>query len=338
MAQYEEKNEKVVEDIEKSGLDQSVKNAIKGVLAGKENVKIADYTPGAPVPEGTDIVNVPAGVTLNPADVPKGAIVIMHADSSPVEGTFTDVPVFVGTKGDDKVTFVGDTPVTVETGGGSDSVTTGSGNDEIAVTGDGNVTVNAGAGDDKIVIASGTANVTVDGGDGFDSVVMEGENRGDHQFTYVDGVLVLNSATIQIDKDTVQVVEFDDGISIIADQEGSYAGRMYKVLFDREADLGGLEFWLDSIDKGMSRVDIANAFVLSEEFKSTFGNMSNEEFLAKLYLNMADRAADAEGHEFWMKHLTDGTMDRSDVARFFAESDEAVEVMGIDGTQYVIEV
>jgi len=53
---------------------------------------------------------------------------------------------------------------------------------------------------------------------------------------------------------------------------------------------------------------------------------------------MAGRAADAEGLAYWMGQMENNGLSQADVAMYFAESQEAVKLMGIDGTQYVIDL
>lgn len=333
MAQYEASKEEVVEDLGKRGVSASTRQAVEQ-LVPEGNVNVTVVEDGT-VPAGTTVAVVPEGQNISGAAPPVTILENVNpltTNLTPGEGG----SVIVGSSGDNSIFAESDRPVTVETGGGNDFIVTGSGADRIVATGVGNATVRAGDGNDTIVVASDAANVTVDGGDGFDKMVMEGQSRGALNFAVVDGVVVLDGRHVI---ENVEVVEFEDGISVLADNvDKAVTARLYKVMFDREADLGGLEFWMDSIDGGLGRVDIANAFVFTEEFRSKFGEMTNEQFLAKLYLNMSDRAADADGQQFWLNQLENGQMTRGGVALHFAESAEAVEVMGIDGTQYVIDI
>jgi Ca2+-binding RTX toxin-like protein len=280
------------------------------------------------------------------ADAP-GANVTLDA------GTGQDRVIVAG-GGDDNIQTTGDGNFTVETGGGNDtvntgngddtvtitgagnsSVATGEGDDTIMVTGDGTHTVNAGDGNDTIVLGTDEGEVTVDGGDGFDQALMA-DSRGNHTFTIQDGILVMNSAPTQIAN--VEAVQFQDGISVIAeDATEATVARMYEVMFDREADLGGLEFWFDRAGEGATSGEIAGGFAASEEFSARYADMSNEEILDSFYQNAFDREADAGGKAFWLDQMADG-LTEAQVAEFFGASEEAVQLMGIDGTQYVIDI
>ena len=43
---------------------------------------------------------------------------------------------------------------------------------------------------------------------------------------------------------------------------------LYRLYMGREADQGGLNYWLGQMNKGMSRQKVANSFADSQEFKN----------------------------------------------------------------------
>jgi hypothetical protein len=45
---------------------------------------------------------------------------------------------------------------------------------------------------------------------------------------------------------------------------------MYQTAFNRDADEGGLQFWLDKMASGMSRGEVAVRFAYSAEAQATF--------------------------------------------------------------------
>ena len=352
MAQYEESTTDVVENFTDSGLNDETVDAIRALLSDPAT-QIEEYD-GSAVTEGTSILTVGAGQTLT--EDPGASVIIMDAnapDANIVLDTVDGDRMIVAGGGDDTITSEGDGNVSVETGGGNDSVTTGGGEDlvvitgdgdstvstgdgadEIVITGEGNASVDTGTGNDTITIASDSGEATIDGGEGFDEVHVD-DSRGQHSFTYENGVMVLNSTPTQIEN--VEVVQFQDGISVLADNSTKAAvARLYEVLFDREADLDGLEYWTERADAGDSLENITNDFASSQEFQNNFASDSNEVFLGKLYEGMAGREADAEGLEYWLGEMDNG-LSQADVAQHFAESQEAVQLMGIDGTQYVID-
>jgi Ca2+-binding RTX toxin-like protein len=354
MAQYEENSTDVVQTFADSGLNAKTIDAI-GALLSDPTTQIEEYD-GGPVAEGTDLLTVGAGQTLT--EDPGAPVIIMDADAPGADlvlDTSGGDRLLVAGGGDDNIVSQGDGNVSVETGGGNDSISTGGGDDQVVITGDGDSTVSTGDGGDEIVItgagsasvdtgtgndtitlASDSGEATVDGGEGFDGAQLD-DIRDNHNFTLVDGILTLNSAPTQLEN--VEVVKFQDGISVLAENSTNAAvTRLYEVMFDREADLDGLEYWINTANAGSSLGDIASYFASSQEYQDEFASDSNEVFLGKLYQGMAGREADAEGLAYWLGHMEDNGLSQAEVAKYFAESQEAVQLMGIDGTQYVIDL
>lgn len=373
MAQYEETSSKVVENITNSGLSQTTKDSINSIVnqlvasTGIENIKVEDYA-GGKATEGTIVVNVGKDVVVT--EDPGAPVIIMSAQATQgANVTLTaDAPrTVVASNQADTITFTGDSAVTVETGGGNDNIVTGNGDNTVNVTGAGDSTVTTGTGNDKVVVAgegkvhvsmaggnnvvvlaSEKAEVTVTGGTGFDQVQLV-DDRDAHSFEIVNGKVVMHSSN-PTTLDKVQVVGFDmngdgkievgtDKVSVIADHhDKSIVAKMYEIVFDREGDMGGLEFWMNRVDQGDSLEHVVHSFINSTEFEATQGAKTNEDFLKSMYQTLAGREPDAEGMNYWMGRLESGDITRADVAWSFAESAEATQVMGIDGSQYVIDL
>lgn len=359
MAQYTESTSEVVNTVRDSGLSSDTSAAIEALLIDSSTEggsTIQDYD-GTTPDDGTDILTVGSGQSLS--EDPGTPIIIMGEDASATVtlDTSTSDRVVVGGSSDDTITTTGDGNVTVETGGGNDSIATGAGEDQIIITGSGNSsvatgdggdtititgdgapTIDAGDGNDVIVVGSDQGSATVDGGAGFDGANLD-DSRSEHAITIEGGVVTLNSAPIQLDN--VEVVQYNDGISILGDGHvESAAGRMYEVLFDREADLGGLEHWFGKADEGNSLEDIASGFLGSQEYSNWHDAQetnTNSDFLDHLYQSGLGREADAEGKEHWLNKMSEG-MTHAEVLSSFASGEEAVQLMGIDGTQYVIDI
>lgn len=357
MAQYTEDTSQVVDALKNSGLNPDTSSAIENLLNNQsgDHTTIQGYD-GTPPDDGTTILTVGPDQTLT--EDPGTPVIIMDADAPGANVTLNagtgEDRVFVAGGGDDNIQITGDGNSTIETGGGNDSVTGGSGNDTVIITGPGNssvstgegddtiivnsdgaITVNAGDGNDVIILSTDQGEITVDAGDGFNQLVLN-DSRGNHTFTIQDGILVMNSAPTEISN--VQAIEFQDGISVIAeDATEATVARMYEVMFDREADMGGLEYWFGRIEDGATSGEIAGGFAASEEFSARYGDLSNEEVLDSFYQNAFDREADAGGKAFWLDQMADGLTEAL-VAEQFAASEEAVQLMGIDGNQYVIDI
>jgi Domain of unknown function (DUF4214) len=95
-------------------------------------------------------------------------------------------------------------------------------------------------------------------------------------------------------------------------------------------DAAALLAWKGYVDNGTSLSAVADGFAFSAEFKSTYGNLSNEGFVDLLYHNVLHRAGDAAGLAGWTAALASGQMDRGDVLLGFSESlEHQVNTMGV---------
>ncbi len=355
MAQYVEPTSSLINQFQNSNVSDAVKSGIEDLLKDLDKVNVGKAE-GGEAPKEADVLHVPKGEKLE--SDPGSKVIILDPDSEGADIEITvDTPrVIVGSQQSDKIVHTGTSPVTIETGGGADFIQTGKGDDVITITGQGQPTVDTGGGDDKVIITGeNTATVntgsgkdviqiatdkgeyTVDAGEGFDEVVINDKKEAHHIIVKDGKVIVSSNAPTEIKN--VEVIEFQDGITVIAENHTKgVVARLYKVLFDREADLEGLEYWFSKVDEGMSLKDIAKAFLSSKEFTEKFGDVGDVGFLIELYDNMADRLPDDEGFLYWLNQLKDGVVDKADVAIAFADSQEAIQIMGIDGEKYVVEV
>lgn len=100
--------------------------------------------------------------------------------------------------------------------------------------------------------------------------------------------------------------------------------RLYQVSLDRQPDGGGMAHYLDQRASGRSLVSVADEFIGSPEFVSTYGDLGNRAFVEQLYRNIFDRDGDAGGVEFWTQELNAGRS-RASVVTEFAQSAEFVD-------------
>lgn len=102
--------------------------------------------------------------------------------------------------------------------------------------------------------------------------------------------------------------------------------RLYHASFDRSSDNAGMANWATQLASGsLSIADVADEFIQSDEFISLYGdNVSDEDFVNLLYMNVLKREADEDGFNGWLNQLTNGTS-RSDVLLGFSDSDEHVQ-------------
>ena len=83
--------------------------------------------------------------------------------------------------------------------------------------------------------------------------------------------------------------------------------RLYSAYFLRWPDQSGFEFWLNQYSGGVRNLDlISQFFSQSDEFRTLYGHLSNEQFVTLVYNNVMNRAPDAEGQAYWVSRLNAG--------------------------------
>jgi hypothetical protein len=127
---------------------------------------------------------------------------------------------------------------------------------------------------------------------------------------------------------SVERLRFSDTVLSLdtgANQTAGSGYMIYKAAFNRTPDVGGLGFWINKMDGGMSYSDVAKNFVNSAEFKTAFGgsNPTVDVLVTKLYNNVLARAPDAGGLAFWQDKLNTG-WSTADVLGYFATSNENI--------------
>ena len=92
--------------------------------------------------------------------------------------------------------------------------------------------------------------------------------------------------------------------------------RCYKAMMDRSSDEGGMKYWKDILDKGVSRIYVVRGFVSSQEFtnicnnyKVNKGQVITDEsrdinigitsFISRCYANVLGRKGDAGGLNYY---------------------------------------
>lgn len=98
--------------------------------------------------------------------------------------------------------------------------------------------------------------------------------------------------------------------------------RLYKATLGREPDGGGLVGWTNALDNATQTIQaVAQGFVGSTEFQSTYGTLNNSQFVSLLYRNVLGRDADAGGLAGWVNALNNGAS-RASVVVGFSDSSE----------------
>ena len=170
----------------------------------------------------------------------------------------------------------------------------GAGNDTI-VGGTGiNTSVYSGASTNySITATAGGPTFTVQdkiGTDGIDTLI----NVQNVQFTdqTINSGLVIKAAALPA-PDFVDLIE------------------LYVASFNRAPDALGLDYWASRFGDGMSLSDIARSFFVQPETTTALpSNLSNVDFVTKVYNNVLGRGPDAEGLTYWLNGLQDGSASR----------------------------
>lgn len=182
-------------------------------------------------------------------------------------------------------------------------------------------------------ISGGGGNDQINGGSGIDTAVYSGR-RAEYivsgnvaNATVSDrGDLVARDGTDTLTQ--VERLQFADGAVAFDIAKGQNAGdvyRVYQAAFNRKPDAGGLGFWINSLDQGVSLTTVAAGFVGSAEFKALYGAApSNSALVTNFYANVLHRAPDQGGFDFWLGLLNNGTINAADALKSFSESDENV--------------
>ena len=103
--------------------------------------------------------------------------------------------------------------------------------------------------------------------------------------------------------------------------------RLYGAVFDRTPDAAGFSFWLDQYLTGTPLATVAEAFMQSPEWTTTYGEVDDDAFVELLYRNVLGRAPDPDGAAHWRSQL-EGGMSRVTMLLGFSESDEYVAATG----------
>ena len=99
--------------------------------------------------------------------------------------------------------------------------------------------------------------------------------------------------------------------------------RLYRAAFNRVPDIGGLSFWIGSVDGGVNMLNTASGFMNSDEFRLLYGsNPTNADLVERFYRNVLQRAPEQAGYDYWLGLLNSGAVTRAYVLAEFSESGE----------------
>lgn len=133
---------------------------------------------------------------------------------------------------------------------------------------------------------------------------------------------------------------YADGFSAgLAPDVSAQVYRLYQATLGRTPDHKGHEAWAELLfEGGLELSDVAKRFVLSPEFKNTYGNVDTGSFVDLLYQNVLGRAADAQGRANWIDAIDDAVgMSRADAAFAFSQSREFTSNTATQTAQFTID-
>lgn len=194
----------------------------------------------------------------------------------------------------------------------------------------GNDSFSAGAGDDRV--QGGAGNDTIDGQAGKDTAVYAGA-RADFTVTRTANGFTVTDKTGAEGTDTVTGVErlvfADGGVALDVEPTSLSAQtfRLYKAAFARTPDEGGIGFWMSAADKGMPLVEIAQQFMVQEEYIKAYGGVTtNRELVTKYYVNILGRAPEEAGLNYWANAIDTKAVTVAEALAFISESQENIDV------------
>lgn len=207
--------------------------------------------------------------------------------------------------------------------------------DDVLYGGGGDDTVGSEGGNDRLFGQAG--NDTLFGGEGADmmhggtdsDVVTYTGNLADYEIIQLNGVITITRLADRSDSDTlinIERVDFADSSFTPEYGLGLQAvATLYQQVFNRQADVGGFQWWTQSLDQGRSLGSIALEFLGSAEYGNqagvSFANLDHDQQLDHLYLALLGRSADSEGKAFWLAQANAGVSIELIASAFVASSE-----------------
>ena len=137
----------------------------------------------------------------------------------------------------------------------------------------------------------------------------------------------LQSFTLQFTDKKLDLIDDVKGVFDQVTGLNTDSGRMfrlYNAAFRRFPDSSGLNYWIDQFSSGANDIrTVSSSFLVSDEFKLRYGeNISDNQYVKTLYINVLNRELDQSGYDYWVGNLSNGIEQRHEVLLGFAESAE----------------
>jgi serralysin len=166
------------------------------------------------------------------------------------------------------------------------------------------------------------ANRIIDGGQGIDTLVLDGHTDMYHITHTTTGFSIFGNG---VDEwvTNVERLQFTNGIvALDINGDAGQAYRLYQAAFNRVPDSGGLGYQTNALDTGLTLTQVAQNFINSPEFQSTYGNVDDTQFLTLLYRNVLHREPDSGGLQFHLDEMHVQGQSRAMELVHFSESPE----------------
>ena len=141
------------------------------------------------------------------------------------------------------------------------------------------------------------------------------------------------------------LINSDEGQShLAAGSNQEFVARLYQTALHRNGEAAGINGWVDALNHGTSRGDVAIAFALSAENVAGFQSKldagifvpdQNAADVARLYYGILGRAPEANGLDGWTKSLEAGASLKSTIDAFLASQEFTDAHRGQTDAQFV---
>jgi VCBS repeat-containing protein len=249
--------------------------------------------------------------------------------------------------------IVGDATVT---GGNGRNIVYGNEGNQVIILGEDDDELYGGSGDDTVgskggddlifgeagddIVFGGAGNDIVHGGLGNDVATFEG-SLDDYTVLFNNASVTVTSKTDETDINHVinaEALRFaDQEVSVVFDPVTETFAWLYGSVLGRQADLGGIEFYVGRyLDEGIALGGIALEMLRSQEFTDSNGAVAFDqietigEMVETLYEHLHGRASDSEGFAHWVSELESGTSIEAVVGEFMHSEEMQLNGVIID--------
>lgn len=118
---------------------------------------------------------------------------------------------------------------------------------------------------------------------------------------------------------TTQKIENTTSGSSALTGKARFVALLYENVLERYATESEIADWVRELESGKTGTEVAYGFLFSQEF--TNKNLSNSDYVERLYMSMMGRASDSAGKTDWVTHLENG-VSRLYVFKQFVNSEE----------------